>query len=120
MIKKLSLATLLIVVSSVTMAVELITVRGKINRISNYEGHSGTIFNLQDMAATAGQCTRNDFYMLLKPTESSTHTNGHDGFFDEKYSMLLAAKLADREVIVALEKGKCPDGLPKVYSVAIE
>ena len=82
---------------------------GKILMLTNYEQHQGTILALDDMSASEGSCVRNDF--LILPLEHK--------YFDQNYSLLLAAKMADKEVRVLFDFGDCVDSLPRVKHLSL-
>ena len=82
---------------------------GELVRLTNYEGHQGPIFALDDMSSSEGSCSRNDFFIL---------PFGHK-FFEENYSLLLAAKLAGKSVRVQFEMHDCVDSVPRLKHLSL-
>lgn len=83
---------------------------GTISKLSNFEAHGGPIVQLNDMSKTSGSCTRNDFFIL-----ETTHK-----FYDQNYSLLLAAKMAGKEVTVTVDNGDCVENMPRLKHLYIE
>lgn len=97
-----SLVFVLIMVSNAAFAYQ--SIKAKITVIQTWSGHDGPLIRLGDHSKSAGFCTRNDWYILPK-----THQ-----FYDENFSMLLAAKLADTPVTIKVDSGACVQNMPQI------
>ena len=105
---KILCSVFILLFSSAALSENVLAV-GKITLLTNYEGHQGTIFTLDDMTKSEGSCSRNDFFIL--PLDHK--------YFDQNYSMLLAAMLASREVRVLFDMQDCVDSLPRLKHLSI-
>jgi hypothetical protein len=80
---------------------------GKVSEILIYEGHIGILIKHESMAL-ANECGRNDY--LILPASYSR--------YEEAYSMLLAASMANSNVWVYVEG--CTQNIPKIKHLAIQ
>ena len=87
-----------------------VSVSTPITRILNYEGHSGTLYVPENASSTNGFCPRNDFYILPLSHQ----------YYTQNYSLLLAAKLAGKKVVLVLSNGNCVENMPKILHVSLE
>ncbi|GAB2504021.1 hypothetical protein [Microbulbifer agarilyticus] len=94
---------------SYSVSASTIGVVGQVQLLTNYEGHQGTIFTIYDMSKLEGACERSDYFIL--PLEHK--------YFDQNYSLLLSAKVAEREVRIMFEIGDCVDSLPRVKHLSL-
>ncbi|MCG7588007.1 hypothetical protein [Photobacterium sp. OFAV2-7] len=84
-------------------------VTGKITRITNWEGHKGSLIGFSDMSPANSFCPRNDYFIL--PAD-------HD-FHDQNYSLLLAAFMSNKSVTISVSQGDCLDEMPRVRHIWI-
>lgn len=107
----LAMSAALVLVADVARA-EQASGSGVVTRLLNYEGHSGSLVILSDMQATAGFCPRNDYYILS--------LNHNQRFVNANYAMILGAKLSGKPIVLAVERGDCVEGLPRIKHVYME
>lgn len=107
------LVRLLIIFLSVLLPFSIyaneVGVGGKVTVILNYEGHNGNLIKIEGMNASAGFCPRNDYYIL---------SLGHP-LYQQNYSMLLAARMADKFISINVRKDNCQERFPKITHISI-
>ena len=82
---------------------------GEVTILEMWEGHSGPLVELSNMSTTAGECPRNDLYILVP---------GH-AHFEEIFSMLLSARVAGSNVRLYFLPGVCVEGFPRISHIKL-
>lgn len=95
---------ILLLSSNSILAVDYIVVSGKVSKLRNWSNHAGTLVYMHDMSSTSSVCARNDSYILPK-----LHSH-----FNENYSLLLAARMADKTVTLRFKVGDCSESFPRI------
>ncbi len=86
-----------------------IGVGGKVTVILNFEGHSGNLIKIEGMNVSAGFCPRNDYYIL-----SLEHP-----LYQQNYSMLLAARMADKVISISVRRDNCLERFPNITHISM-
>ena len=102
----------IILISLLSYAVNAaeLTSTGSINRLLNYEEHSGPLITLSNMAPTSGSCPRNDLYIL-----PLTHK-----YIAQNYALLLSAKMTGKSVSITVDRGNCVEGFPRIKHLLVD